>query len=273
MAQDSMAAGQRFEIGTTLSTTLSVLGRNIVTFLAIAVLIGIPYILVIVIGIGVAPRGQPDGSPGMSVAVGAMMAIGGLVAFLTYVVAQAAINFGAFQDLRGQKPEIGECLRRGFAAMPRVIGAGLIAILAAAGIMIVVSFLAFIPIIGLIVMLVAFGFALALFINWWVIIPVIVVEKTGVLECFGRSRALTAGNRWRILGLMLLVGIAQGIINFIAQKLLGGGGGMLVVGLILTVAVMLFFIAFNAVLTAVGYYYLRSGKEGIVIDDIVRVFD
>ena len=98
-----------------------------------------------------------------------------------------------------------------------------------------------------------------------------VVEKTGVLECFGRSRALTAGNRWRILLLLIVVGLGQGVINFILQMIGQIGGVWLAV--ILTLAVSLFFIAFNAVLTAVGYYTLRSAKEGIIIDDIARVFD
>jgi hypothetical protein len=155
--------------------------------------------------------------------------------------------------------------------MPRVIGAGLLAMLAATAIVLVISFLAFIPIVGIIIMVVAVVAAIALFINWWVIIPVVVVEKTGVIECFGRSRTLTAGNRWRILGLLIVVGIAQGVINLILQVIAHMGG--LWVAVILMLAISLFFIAFNAVLTAVGYYYLRSEKEGIVIDDIVRVFD
>jgi hypothetical protein len=273
MTQESLAADQKFAIGTVLSTSLAVLGRNFATFIGIAVLIGIPYIIVTVIGMGAVPQGPVEGmeSGSMSMAVAGMMMVGGLVALLTYVVAQAAINFGTFQDLRGQKAEIGECLRQGLAAMPRVIGAGLLAVLAAAVIMLVISFLAFIPIVGIVIMIVGFAAAIALFINWWVIIPVVVVEKTGVLECFGRSRALTAGNRWRILLLLIVVGLGQGVINFILQMIGQIGGVWLAV--ILTLAVSLFFIAFNAVLTAVGYYTLRSAKEGIIIDDIARVFD
>ena len=42
---------------------------------------------------------------------------------------------------------------------------------------------------------------------------------------------------------------------------------------ILNLVVTLGFTAFASVLSAVGYYYLRAEKEGIVIDDIARVFD
>jgi len=268
MTQENVGAGQRFSIGNVLSTSLAVLGRNFITIFGLVVLVGIPYIIVTVIGMGGAGS-QAEG--GMSVALGGMMVVGGLVALLTYVVAQAAINYGTFQDLRGQRAEIGECLRHGLASMPRVIGAGLLALLAAGGLMLILSFLAFIPIVGIIIMVIAFVAAFVLLINWWVIIPVIVVEKTGVFECFGRSRALTSGNRWRILGLLFVVGLAQGVINFILQ-MIGQIGGIWV-AVILMLAVSLFFIAFNAVLTAVGYYYLRVEKEGIVIDDIARVFD
>ena len=34
-----------------------------------------------------------------------------------------------------------------------------------------------------------------------------------------------------------------------------------------------FFTMVTAALAAVGYYYLRAEKEGVVIDDIARVFD
>jgi len=268
MAQESMGAGQGFSIGAALSTSMAVLGRNFTTFLVLVVLVGIPYIIITVIGMGAAGSQAGDG---MSMALGGMMIVGGLVALLTYVVAQAAINYGTFQDLRGQKAEIGECLRQGLAGLPRVLGAGLLALLGAGALMLILSFLAFIPVVGIIIMVIAFVAVFVLLVNWWVIIPVLVVEKTGVFECFGRSRALTAGNRWRILGLLIVVAVAQIVINFILQ-IVGHLGGIWL-AMILMLAVSLFFIAFNSVLTGVGYYYLRAGKEGIVIDDIARVFD
>jgi hypothetical protein len=42
---------------------------------------------------------------------------------------------------------------------------------------------------------------------------------------------------------------------------------------ILNSLIMLFFSAFACVLAAVGYYYLRAEKEGIIIDDLAKVFD
>jgi hypothetical protein len=43
--------------------------------------------------------------------------------------------------------------------------------------------------------------------------------------------------------------------------------------MIVNIIVMFFFTAFAGVMVAVGYYYLRAEKEGIIIDDIAKVFD
>ena len=52
---------------------------------------------------------------------------------------------------------------------------------------------------------------------WAVIAPVIVVERTGVIEAFGRSRALVRGNGWQVFGVI----IAVVVIVFVAQAILG----------------------------------------------------
>jgi hypothetical protein len=38
-------------------------------------------------------------------------------------------------------------------------------------------------------------------------------------------------------------------------------------------AVSVVITAYASVLTSVGYYYLRAEKEGVLIDDIAKVFD
>jgi len=98
-----------------------------------------------------------------------------------------------------------------------------------------------------------------------------VIEGTGIGQGFGRSRELTRGHRWGILGLLVLVVVAQWIVAFVLG-LVGALLGPVGAGII-NVAVTLFFAAFSSVMVAVGYYYLRAEKEGIVIDDLARVFD
>jgi TRAP-type C4-dicarboxylate transport system permease large subunit len=52
---------------------------------------------------------------------------------------------------------------------------------------------------------------------WSVIAPVIVVERTGVIEAFGRSRELVRGNGWQVFGVILVVFV----IVIIVQTILG----------------------------------------------------
>jgi hypothetical protein len=58
---------------------------------------------------------------------------------------------------------------------------------------------------------IGFGFlllvvpGLILLTIWAVIAPVIVVERTGVIEAFGRSRELVRGNGWQVFGVIVTV--------------------------------------------------------------------
>jgi hypothetical protein len=100
---------------------------------------------------------------------------------------------------------------------------------------------------------------------WSVIAPVIVVERKGVIEAFGRSRELVKGNGWRVFGVILTV-----IVIFIVVGLLLGAlavslvddstGANIVANLIgstLTAPV-------TALVASVLYFRLRRIKEGAV---------
>jgi hypothetical protein len=254
MAQDIGATGVQFQVGRVISTSIAVFGRNIGPFLVIAFIIGIPYLLVSLMTASsidieaIQATGQlPSGFWGMIV-------IGILIYMLTYALTQAALVYGTVHDLRGQKASFGDCLSRGMAVLPRVV---IVAVLASIGIWIG-SLLLLIP--GLILM-----------VMWWIVNPVLVIEGAGIGEAFGRSRALTSGRRWQIFGILVLVGVAYWIVSFVLG-LVGGAMGLLVQQL-LSAVVMLVFSAFASVLTAVGYYFLRAEKEGIIIDDLAKVFD
>jgi hypothetical protein len=107
-------------------------------------------------------------------------------------------------------------------------------------------------------------------ISLWVAIPVAVVERPGPVASLQRSFALTAGNRWKILGIFLLVAaiivgivIVMVIFAFISQT----------IAMILSLLLYAGLFIFGAVLSAVGYYRLRVAKEGADIGDIAKVFD
>jgi hypothetical protein len=83
--------------------------------------------------------------------------------------------------------------------------------------------------------------------------------------------ALTKGRRWSILGLVLILFVANLIVSALTRALIVNGAPL--GGAVLNVLAALFFMALSAVLAAVGYYYLRAEKEGVAIDDVVKVFD
>lgn len=61
---------------------------------------------------------------------------------------------------------------------------------------------------------------------WAVIAPVIVIEKSGAIDAFGRSRELVRGNGWPVLGTLvvafLIVFVAGAILNSIALAISDG---------------------------------------------------
>ena len=109
---------------------------------------------------------------------------------------------------------------------------------------------------------------------WWVYIPAIVVEGKGIIEAFGRSRELTRGRRWHLLGLILIVVIILLIGQLCRWKSTAGcDGRWAAAGTIIQYVFIAVLTAFNAVLVAVSYYYLRAEKEGMDANEIARIFD
>jgi len=255
--QTMRAAGApQFSIGNVLGTSFSVLLRNLASFFVIAIIVSIPSMLVarfyaidpVVLQESIRQGQLPPG-------FGSSIAISTLVAFLTSSLISAALIYGTFQDLRGQRAGVGDSISRGFSALvPVVLAAIAFAILLTIGFALLV-----IPGIILLLML-------------WVYVPAIVIEKKGVGGAFGRSRELTKGRRWAIFGLFIVVGIAFWVASWIIGFIFGlifGTGGIFWAGQLAQILAGMF----GAVISAVGYYYLRSDKEGIAIGDIAKVFD
>lgn len=115
----------------------------------------------------------------------------------------------AIEDVRDGKADlsIGETLAH---IRPRLNTLALAGILAALGVTL-----------GFILLIVPGFFLLTI---WSLIVPVIVLEGSGTMDSFGRSRELTRGNRWgvfgRIIVTVLIVGIAGGIVSAITRAIL-----------------------------------------------------
>jgi hypothetical protein len=87
--------------------------------------------------------------------------------------------------------------------------------------------------IGLLLLIVPGLFLLTI---WALIAPVIVVERAGVGEAFGRSRALVKGHGWQVFGVIVvlfllaavLTGVTQAIFIAISDSIVGYGLASLV---------------------------------------------
>jgi hypothetical protein len=118
-----------------------------------------------------------------------------------------------------------------------------------------------------------------MFLAWAVIVPVLVVERTGVFGTFGRSAELTKGHRWAILGLAVVVWLISlvlglAILPFQSALVLPGGGILAMTPLLIVNGVVnVITTTIIAVGTASVYYELRSIKEGIGPEQLAAVFD
>lgn len=245
----------RFNIGRVLAVALGISLRNIFPFMVIAVLISLPGF-----AFSYWYQTQPrDPQQALHAMATPGFWFGMLLSVACQATMQAALTYGTLQALRGDSVLISACLRRGLLLAPKVAVAGILWYL-----MIIVS-LALVIVPGLIVATML-----------WVFVPAIVVENAGIIRCFGRSRALTKGRRWQIFGLFLLImALFIGLEVFLTTKVdplnlvAVMQDPLVVIGL---TAFSLLLTAYAAVMTAVGYYYLRAEKEGIAIDDIAEVF-
>jgi hypothetical protein len=52
---------------------------------------------------------------------------------------------------------------------------------------------------------------------WAVIAPVIVIERTGALDAFGRSRELVRGHGWTVFGIVVITSLLSGIASGLLQ--------------------------------------------------------
>ncbi len=241
----ALAAPQSFGIGRILNTSIAVLGRNLGAFLGVTFVISLAYIVLQTLIDYQATHGAADHSYQGGISI---------VQTVTFTMVQAALTYGVLQDLRGIRPTVSACFSNGLKRSSRLVGAGILYSLA-----VLVGFIALIiP-------------GLVLLVMWWVYVPAIVVEGETITGSFARSRALTVGHRWGILGLALLVFLILivGTIGVAALVTMFAGE---FVGQVCATFGAVLGTTISSVVTAVGYYALRVEKEGVDIEAIAQVF-
>lgn len=256
---------EEFRIGRVVSRLFSALLANPLTFLALATLLTIPSTMLRVY-ISINPT-----SAGMS---GVLLRPGGLSYFLRYealalgiyflfgYTLQAALAEGTMLYLGGERPSFGQCLSgsvRNFVAVS------------------IIGFLSYWGMVLGIALLVVPG--IILLVMWSVVIPVRIVEQTGITQSFGRSRTLTRGFRGKILLLGLMYLVFAAAIGFAIRPLTGVSllasefGHLNIPYLIVSWAVRIVISVILGVGTASVYYELRLVQEGVGADQMAAVFD
>jgi hypothetical protein len=209
--------------------------------------------------------------------------LGTAVGILLALALQAVVALAVFQYLRGGSIQYGRSLREGAGRMHSVIGVvALLALLAIA-----ISFVAgliLIPLVassgggvGFVLLFAAVavvGLAVIQCI-FFVAVPVTVVERVGPAASMARSAWLTKRARWQIFVIVLVVGIVQYAADAIVRSWAGANPATwsrAEMGILLSTATTALTALFAATCCAVTYHELRKAKEGVGIDDLLKVF-
>ena len=239
-----------FEAPTTnslLRRTFSIFGAAFGPFVVLALIVQSPILLLTLL---IAFNPPDEASPVALVMTGAVF----LVTTCLTMVASAALVYGVFQGLRGERMSLEKCFQLAMSRALPIVALSLLTGLAIGG----GTLLCVIP--GIIV-------SCGLFVS----APALMVERKGALESMNRSWELTKGYRVPIFFVAVCLGIIQIVLSLGASLLVyvAPFTGFDAVGQFLVTA---FSTALNAVATAVTYHDVRGFREGLGEDELVEMF-
>lgn len=193
-----------------------------------------------------------------------------VVAVVSYAAVISTMAIAASERWLDRPMTVGEAYRRTFSRIGPLLGLLLVYALV---------------IVGLSVTIIGIPFAIYLFVAWLLSIQVLLVEGSGIRAALSRSRDLVGGHWWRVVGIVVLLAIIQGVISaffslpatifgfgslfsdptgtdvsplVIVLDAVGSTAGQIVVGPIAYCAYILL------------YYDLRVRKEGLDIELAAR---
>ena len=259
--EDMTLADRSLSVGRVFSRAFSVMGNNpLVTFGVAFLLAALPQLVISYattsMRLDLTQRGAMAGLVGLGI-------FGFLVMLVFQALVQGVIVHTTLADREGRRAEFGESM--GF-ALGRALPLLVVSVL-----------LAFASILGLMLLLIPFFFVVT---RWAVAVSVVVAERSGIGGAFSRSAELTAGARWKILGLGILVMIfvyviaaIAGAINFAVIGLPGMMSGtlnpiVLVVGAIANTLTSTFWATMQASL----YIELIDWKDGPTAQRLAEIF-
>jgi hypothetical protein len=117
--------------------------------------------------------------------------------------------------------------------------------------------------IGLILVIVPGLFLLTI---WSVIAPVIVIERAGAIDSFGRSRELVRGSGWQVFGVIVALFLLQFIVTAVIQALANGISDSFGAYTIADMIVRLLVAPLSALAAAVLFFELKALRGEPVLD-------
>ena len=221
---------------------------------------------------------SPELLSGAIVGIIGFAIVGVVLAILLFSAQSAALVDAGSRRYLSKEATIGESFRAGISAAGRLFIAGLVAVLAIVALWAVIFLVAGIiaaiaqgGAIGILVLVLAGLIAIVgtfyLGASWLVAPVVVVLEKAGPMSALRRAWRLSEGNRWRIIGIQVLLGILNVVLSVLLGGLfaIGGQSGQLGIGSVLqslvNLASTIIWAPVEWIAFTVLYYDLRVRKE------------
>jgi len=274
-----LASGMPLPIGQVVSDAFGMFFKNLPSYSGIIIVVYLPLIIwTIYLHFNAADlvESQFMSEEGLQRFVLVTLATAGL-SLLFQPLATGAIIFAVFRAKKGESASFGRALAVAFSRILPLIGVALATGLLmglAVGVPVFLGAMfsaagGFGALLGMLLVVAGLVVGVRLFCGLYVASPAVVVERVGVNESIRRSFNLTRGSRWRVFGVILLVGVAQFIVELIVGVVAEEGPGL---GLVFELISMIAFAAITAVASASCYFYLKV-REGADMDELASVFD
>jgi hypothetical protein len=247
-----MQSNYRLPVGGLVAKSIGIYFGNLVPFVVLALVTLAPWIVFRFYLEANPPPVRRDDPLDVSL----MPLLGMVLQMLGQQVLAGALTFGVVQRLRGIPTDLGQVLSVGVKSFLRVLVVGIVY-----GVLVAIGFV-FLVVPGLMLLTIFF-----------VALPAAVLENKGLGGAMQRSSELTRGNRWPILGALLLFGVVMWTVMMVFWFTLAQGADIERLPAWIEVVYTVVLAPFGATMPAVCYYMLRMGKENVDAKQIAAVFD
>jgi hypothetical protein len=256
-----------FSIGRVFGRASATVARNPLVTLSASLLLGaIPSVLLSLLLIEIMSGGAQNASTDVAIGLGVTGLLTWLAMMAVGVLVQAALTRATVAESEGRTASLRQSFMAGFPVLLPLIGL----------IMLWTIGVAF----GMILLLVP---GIILLLMWSVAIPALIEERRGIFAAFSRSRDLTRGSRWKILGVAVILLVSYmllaGVLGIAGLSSIDLGATAVATSKDVSVGAMagdlisstIFSLVWGTVQAAI-YVELRDAKSGSSVHSLQEVF-